>query len=1219
MSIWKRAAAFAASVSVALSAIIIGLPKAGAVSGDQYTLRDYDYSTLSYSFDGSYPAPFGNTSQIWHEFRMQNNRTGGFSSGYCMSYGVYTSNGTVYSAMSSDQYTALSKDQKALINYALMFGYDVGILPGAEYRDVSKYIGTQIMIWMITSGQLGTSWESSIVSKLTAGNANALNYYNTLKSTITSFQKRPSFSGVNTLTAPTYTLQWNSAKNRYETSLTDTNEVLGDFSFSMSDVTFEKSGNTLTIHTTKAINTAATSSSTKAIPMSIHNCAIDFLVNGSGAQPVCTYNYDGTSDPVNAYFKIKTAAVGELEIEKDSDDNVKSGFSFQVTSDAGFDKMVTTGSNGKASLTGLPIYKEDGTTKITYTVKETSVPGRYTTPESQTVKLTNGTTTVNFTNSLRRGTLAVLKTSDDNLNGSRTFSVKGSNGYTGTMTTGKDGKASISNLPVYDSENKLIQYTVTETGTPSRYVVPSPVTVTLETNKTITANFKNSLKRGTLAVLKTSDDNLNGSRTFSVKGSNGYTGTMTTGKDGKASISNLPVYDSENKLIKYTVTETGTPDRYIVPKPVTVTLETNKTVTANFHNGLKRGNLAVLKTSDDNLNNGRTFKVTGSNGYSGTMTTGTDGRAQLANLPVYDSQNKLIQYTVTETGTPDRYIVPKPVTVTLETNKTITASFHNERKTAVAELIKLDGESSNHILNHDGVFTVYEWSDKQGGYLEHSEMTWSEADQKYVTGILTYTLDNGGKFKIIETRSPTGYYNDRKLNVELAIITGGEAFQINGGTVTNIRQKASITITKEGETLTGYDFRGTEFGTLYEPVFEIQAKENAVYELTALEDIVLPDGTLKYKAGEPVQITATELQPDGNVYAQFDNLDLGKYKVREITAPEGYFIGANEYEIELVYQGQEVEVFDTPVTSFNDRQRFRLTFQKEIEENEIHPNPEAYRDIYFGVFSREDISDEKGNILLKKDSLLEVLPVSESGQVLSKGEYTAGSYYVKELQTAEGWSLLETEYNFTLEYPAQESPLLWIDLNELYGEIKNNVIRGRFAFWKLSSFDGRILSNATYGVFAAEESEVPESGKLEQAEFPDEAEAVAILTTGEDGDAEVEDIPYGWYYLQEMGAPEHYHIDDTRYYFNVGEGGEIIDATVSDAPIIGALIAQYIPALGSEGVKGFWKPGPSKTGDQFPIWTVAAGFAAAAVTGSIIIGLRIKKKGRKKHPSGEGE
>ncbi len=1125
MSIWKRMAAFAASVAVAISAITVSLPKAGAVSGDQYTLRDYDYSTLSYSFDGSYPAPFGNTSQIWHEFRMENNRTGGFSSGYCMSYGVHTSNGTVYSAMSADQYTALSDDQKRLINYAMMFGYDVGILPGAEYRDISKYIGTQIMIWMITSGQLGTSWESAIVNKLVAGSADALNYYNILKSTITSFRKRPSFSGANTLTAPTYTLQWNSAKNRYETSLTDTNGVLGDFSFSMSDVTFEKSGNTLTIHTTKAINTAATSSSTKAIPMSIRNCAVDFLVNGSGAQPVCTYNYDGTSDPVNAYFKIKTAAVGELEIEKDSDDNVKSGFSFQVTSDAGFDKTVTTGSNGKASLTGLPIYKEDGTTKITYTIKETSVPGRYTTPDNQTVKLTNGTTTVNFTNSLRRGTLAVLKTSDDNLNGSRTFSVKGSNGYTGTMTTGKDGKASISNLPVYDSENKLIQYTVIETGTPSRYVVPSPVTVTLETNKTITANFKNSLKRGTLAVLKTSDDNLNGSRTFSVKGSNGYTGTMTTGKDGKASISNLPVYDSENKLIKY---------------------------------------------------------------------------------------------TVTETGTPDRYIVPKPVTVTLETNKTITASFHNEQKTAVAELIKLDGESNNHILNHDGVFTVYEWSDKQGGYLEHSEMAWSEADQKYVTGILTYTLDNGGKFKIIETRSPTGYYNDRKLNVELAIITGGEAFQINGGTVTNIRQKASITITKEGETLTGYDFRGTEFGTLYEPVFEIQAKENAVYELTALEDVVLPDGTLKYKAGEPVQITATELQPDGNVYARFDNLDLGKYKVKEITAPEGYFIGANEYEIELVYQGQEVEVFDTPVTSFNDRQRFRLTFQKEIEENEIHPNPEAYRDIYFGVFSREDISDEKGNILLKKDSLLEVLPVSESGQVLSKGDYVAGEYYLKELQTAEGWSLLETEYNFTLEYPAQESPLLWIDLNELYGEIKNNVIRGRFAFWKLSSFDGRILSNATYGVFAAEENEVPESGKLEQAEFPDEAEAVAILTTGEDGDAEVEDIPYGWYYLQEMGAPEHYHIDDTRYYFNVGEGGEIVDATVSDAPIIGALIAQYLPALGSEGIKGFWKPGTPKTGDQFPIWTVVAGLAAAAVTGSIIVGLRIKKKGRKKHPSGEG-
>ena len=496
------------------TAVLSNLPTAFAVPGDGYTLRDYDYSNLSYSFDGSYPAPFANTSQIWHEFRMQNNRTGGFSSGYCLSYGVHTTNGTVYGAMSSDDYTSLTRDQKRRINYALMFGYDVGILPGAEYRDMSRYMATQIFVWIVASNLLNTSWEEPVVNKLVAGDGDALSYYNSLKTTVLGFQKRPSFTGESAFTAPTYTMQWNSARNRYEVTLTDTNGVLNDFNFSMSGVTFEKNGNTLTAYTTQVISNASTSASTKAIPVSINNCAVDFLVNSGGAQPVVTYNYDGTSDPVNAYFRLKTAAVGELTVQKASDDGVKQGFQFKVTSDAGYNTTVTTDSSGKATLSSLPIYQSDGTTKINYTVSEINVPGRYTVPGSQTVQLTNGTTTVNFTNALKRGALAVQKTSDDNLNQGRTFKVTGSNGYSGTMTTDSTGKATLSNLPVYDSQNRLIQYTITETGTPDRYIIPEPVTVTLETGKTITANFRNSLKRGTLAVRKTSDDNLNQGRTF---------------------------------------------------------------------------------------------------------------------------------------------------------------------------------------------------------------------------------------------------------------------------------------------------------------------------------------------------------------------------------------------------------------------------------------------------------------------------------------------------------------------------------------------------------------------------------------------------------------------------------------------------------------------------------------------------------------------------------
>ena len=223
----------------------------------------------------------------------------------------------------------------------------------------------------------------------------------------------------------------------------------------MSGVTFEKNGNTLTAYTTQVISTAATSSSTKAIPVSINNCAVDFLVNSGGAQPVCTYNYAGASDPVNAYFRLRTAAVGNLTVQKASDDNVKQGFQFKVTSDAGLNQdhyhrdgwqghfiQPADLSVGRHNQNQLHRFRNQCSRAVHCTGK----------PK---VQLTNGTTTVNFTNALKRGSLAVLKTSDDNLNNGRTFSVTGSNGYSGTMTTDSTGKATLSNLPVYDSNNQL--------------------------------------------------------------------------------------------------------------------------------------------------------------------------------------------------------------------------------------------------------------------------------------------------------------------------------------------------------------------------------------------------------------------------------------------------------------------------------------------------------------------------------------------------------------------------------------------------------------------------------------------------------------------------------------------------------------------------------------------------------------------------------------------
>ena len=142
---------------------------------------------------------------------------------------------------------------------------------------------------------------------------------------------------------------------------------------------------------------------------------------------------------------------------------------------------------------------------ITYTVSEINAATRYETPKAQNVTLTNGnvdlTVNVNFKNTLKTGSIRINKQSEDGENGDRTFEIKGG-GKTYTIKTGSDGIAILSDIPVYDSSNKKIVYTVSEKNVPVKYVVPADQTATLTADATTTKTFKNILKKFTVEVTK---------------------------------------------------------------------------------------------------------------------------------------------------------------------------------------------------------------------------------------------------------------------------------------------------------------------------------------------------------------------------------------------------------------------------------------------------------------------------------------------------------------------------------------------------------------------------------------------------------------------------------------------------------------------------------------------------------------------------------------------
>lgn len=459
-----------------------------------------------------------------------------------------------------------------------------------------------------------------------------------------------------------------------------------------------------------------------------------------------TLKNDGT---VTVSFNNSIDTVG-LNIIKNAEDKNVSGIYFKVTASTGKEYTVVSDENGKASVTGLPAYDTDDNI-ITYTVEELGVkkddgtfeiPVRYVKPSKQQVRFVNGTSvvktkTLTFNNKLKTGVAKIAKTSDDGVVQGIYFKIESDyNDYSAISSTGKTGIWSIYSLPVYNEVGEKIKYTVTELGfkqsdgtykIPEYYFHDEPQTVELTENTTTTVSFKNSHKLGSLLILKSSSDKVVDGIYFEVKSlTDGfeYDEYVATNSKGMAQLENMEVCNADGEEILYEIRELGfkqadgtykLPKRYVSKEPKQFSFNADNmkpgrkaTYTYTLNNSIRTANLDVKKTSDDNIVNGITFNVKGSNGVDyGNKTVDSSGMSYYTKLPVYDDDDNLIKYTVTELGIkqddgtykiPYRYNDVKPQVVTLryntetETAMTTTALFNNTLKLGSVTINKVDND-----------------------------------------------------------------------------------------------------------------------------------------------------------------------------------------------------------------------------------------------------------------------------------------------------------------------------------------------------------------------------------------------------------------------------------------------------------------------------------------------------------------------------------------------
>lgn len=398
-----------------------------------------------------------------------------------------------------------------------------------------------------------------------------------------------------------------------------------------------------------------------------------------------------------------------------------------------------------------------------------------------------------------------------------------------------------------------------------------------------------------------------------------------------------------------------------------------------------------------------------------TLETDEDGRAISDYLP-YGT------YVVKEQASTG-YDTLKPFEVKIDKDqKTYFYNIYNDTIKAELTIYKTDSETGKRIPAAGVEFKI---KDADGNYVTQ-EVTYPK---KYTTDVFKTDEDGSvhlpaplkyGEYKLVEIKAPHGYV---LKDTEIPINVDGSSTEIFMN-FDNKTQKGQVYVEKSGEMLSGAKESETDYGTLYTPVYKEKYLSGITYEITAREDIVTPEGTVWFHKGDVVDTFTT-----GDGVTTSSLLQLGKYSIKEIATQTGFVLDENSYDFDIEYAGQMIDVVEIKQAYVNERQKLDLQITKTFEDED----KEAYKDVVFGVYSKNDITvDDK--VIIPADGLVGTLTIDKDGKNVEQLDLPIGDYYVKELETNVGFKLDEEEHDFTFKYDEDTTKSTVIVPMELHNE-----------------------------------------------------------------------------------------------------------------------------------------------------------------------------------------
>ena len=755
------------------------------------------------------------------------------------------------------------------------------------------------------------------------------------------------------------------------------------------------------------------------------------------------------------------------------------------------------------------------------------------------------------------GNLKLVKTSEDGNVANIEFTVKGDD-YNKTVKTNSKGEFELTDLVPG-------KYTVTE-HTPTEYAEQKSKTVNVESGKTATVSFSNVLKKWNLTVTKTDAEtkSAQGDATlvgavYGIYNDGNLVDKYTTDKNGSFTTSNYVCGD------KWTLKEIEPSEGYLLDETEyhigaeakKYTLE-NNSVSIGVTEDILKGKIAIIKHTDDGSTKietpekGAEFQVylKSSGSYTkakeserDTLTCDEYGFAETKDLP-YGT------YTVHQTkgwnGT--EFIADFDVFVS-ENNKTYKYLINNASLESYVKIVKLDSETGKQIPYAGAGFQIY----NSNGKLVTMTYTYPEVttiDTFYTNSegylITPETLPYGKGYSVVEVQAPYGYILDS--TPVYFDITAENTSEENGITIVkaekkNTSQKGTITVEKTGEIFSnvtavggGYtDENGDDVAlpTIYQPEYSVNGLSGAVFEIYADENITTPDGTVRYTKDTLVDAITTGEK--GTAISK--QLYLGKYRVVEKTAPNGFVLNRTINHIELTYSGQNEKVTNTSTSFTNDRQKAEINLTKILEQDEKFNigNNDEILNVSFGLYADEDLKASNCTVI-PENGLLEIITCNEKGKATFTTDLPIGSYYVKEISTDSHYILSEKKYPVVFEYAGQDTATVHISVND-GKEIENEIIYGAIKGLKIDRETGENIAGALFGLFSITETKF--------------IEETAILTSesNEEGIFTFENVPYGEYIVSELKPAEGYLPNEENYTVTISNNEEIIEITVENDKI----------------------------------------------------------------------